>query len=256
MSESEWLVETDADTLLKKSRFRNYRRKCRLFAVACCHCIWTHFVDDRSSCAVEVAERHADGLASDEELQLAALDAHEAHTATLAALGKVGSSIEWGAAYAADSNPIHAANTVIWMVRWPRLQQVPLRPVFGSVPDLVPCILERRTGPLARLRGRWKITKVREPLPTGADHPTQCRLIRDIFGNPFRPVTFDVEWRSSTAVALAKQIYASRDFSTMPILADALQDAGCENGDILKHCRKPGTHVRGCWVVDGILGQS
>ena len=81
-------------------------------------------------------------------------------------------------------------------------------------------------------------------------------LIRDIFGNPFRPVTFDSSWLTSTTVALAQQMYASRDFSAMPILADALQDAGCENEDILNHCREPnGVHTRGCWVVDLILGK-
>ena len=78
-------------------------------------------------------------------------------------------------------------------------------------------------------------------------------LIRDIFGNPFRPVSLSPEWRTSTAVALAQQMYDSRDFSAMPILADALQDAGCDNADILDHCRGPGPHVRGCWVVDLVL---
>ncbi len=65
-------------------------------------------------------------------------------------------------------------------------------------------------------------------------------LLRDIFGNPFRPVTFSPAWRTDTAVAVARQLYESRDFSAMPILADALQDAGCENDDVLNHCRGPG----------------
>lgn len=79
----------------------------------------------------------------------------------------------------------------------------------------------------------------------------------DVYGNPFRPVTFNPDWRTSTAVALAKQMYDSRDFSAMPILADALQDAGCDNDDVLTHCRAAaGVHVRGCWVVDLVLGKS
>jgi hypothetical protein len=78
-----------------------------------------------------------------------------------------------------------------------------------------------------------------------------------MFGNPFRPISFDPEWRTSTAVALAQQMYDSRDFNVMPILADALQDAGCENEDVLDHCRAAdGVHVRGCWVVDLVLGKS
>jgi hypothetical protein len=84
----------------------------------------------------------------------------------------------------------------------------------------------------------------------------QAELLRDIVGNPFRPVIFSPEWRTSTVIALARQMYDSRDFSAMPILADALQDAGCDNEDILQHCRDANaTHVRGCWVVDLVLGQ-
>ena len=79
----------------------------------------------------------------------------------------------------------------------------------------------------------------------------------DIFGNPFRPVAFDAAWRTDTAVSLSKGMYESRDFSAMPILADALQDAGCENEDILNHCRNEALpHVRGCWVVDLVLGKT
>ena len=80
-------------------------------------------------------------------------------------------------------------------------------------------------------------------------------LFRDIFGNPFRPVAFSPEWRTDTAVALARQMYDARDFSAMPILADALQDAGCDNEDIFNHCQGAGPHVRGCWVVDLVLGK-
>jgi hypothetical protein len=84
----------------------------------------------------------------------------------------------------------------------------------------------------------------------------QTKLVRDIFGNPFRPVAFAPAWRTDTVLALAKQMYASREFGAMPILADALQDAGCDNPDVLDHCRDTAaTHVRGCWVVDLVLGK-
>jgi hypothetical protein len=80
--------------------------------------------------------------------------------------------------------------------------------------------------------------------------------IRDIFGNPFCPIAFSPMWRTGTAIALARQMSDSRDFFAMPILADALQDAGCDNTDILDHCRDTAlTHVRGCWVVDLVLGK-
>jgi hypothetical protein len=80
-------------------------------------------------------------------------------------------------------------------------------------------------------------------------------ILRDVFGNPFRPVTFFPSWRTDTALSLAHQMYESRDFGAMPILADALQDAGCDHEDILNHCRSRGVHVRGCWAVDLVLGK-
>jgi hypothetical protein len=83
----------------------------------------------------------------------------------------------------------------------------------------------------------------------------QARIIRDVIGNPFRPVTSDPAWLSSTVVSLAEGIYADRAFDRMPILADALQDAGCDNADILTHCRSDGPHVRGCWVIDLLAGR-
>jgi hypothetical protein len=81
-------------------------------------------------------------------------------------------------------------------------------------------------------------------------------LIYDVFGNPFRPVAFSPDWRTDTVAALAQRMYEAREFSAMPILADALQDAGCDSAHILNHCRNASaTHVRGCWVVDLVLGK-
>ncbi|WP_439621038.1 hypothetical protein [Gemmata sp.] len=91
--------------------------------------------------------------------------------------------------------------------------------------------------------------------PQLRERSSHAELIRDIFGNPLRPVAFAPKWRTSTAVALAQGMYESRDFGAMPILADALQDAGCGSADVLDHCRGPGPHVRGCWVVDLVLGK-
>jgi len=83
----------------------------------------------------------------------------------------------------------------------------------------------------------------------------QPKWLRDIFGYPFRPVTIDPAWRTSTAVSVAQGVYTERAFDRLPILADALEDAGCTNADILNHCRQPGEHVRGCWCVDLVLGK-
>jgi hypothetical protein len=77
-----------------------------------------------------------------------------------------------------------------------------------------------------------------------------------VLGNPFRPVTPDPSWLTPTALASGQGIYAERAFDRLPILADALQDAGCDRAEVLDHCRGPGPHVRGCWVVDRLLGKS
>ncbi len=83
----------------------------------------------------------------------------------------------------------------------------------------------------------------------------QANALRDIFGNPFRPITLNPAWLTSTVLALAQGIYSEKAFDRMPILADALQDAGCDNEDILNHCRQQREHVRGCWVVDLLTGR-
>ncbi|AMV23307.1 hypothetical protein VT84_02785 [Gemmata sp. SH-PL17] len=80
-------------------------------------------------------------------------------------------------------------------------------------------------------------------------------LIHEIFPNPFAPPRFDPAWRTADVVALARGIYDDRAFERMPILADALQEAGCDNADILAHCRDANqVHVRGCWALDLCLG--
>jgi hypothetical protein len=83
-----------------------------------------------------------------------------------------------------------------------------------------------------------------------------CRLARDIFGNPFRPVRVERRRLGAAAVALAREIYQEHAFDRLAILADALEEAGCDQASLLQWCRGPGPHVRGCWVVDLLLGKA
>jgi hypothetical protein len=86
----------------------------------------------------------------------------------------------------------------------------------------------------------------------------QAILLREIFGNPFRPASIRTRWRAwndGTVAKLAQGIHEERAYDRLPILGDALEDAGCGNADILNHCRRPGPHVRGCWVIDLLLGK-
>jgi hypothetical protein len=100
--------------------------------------------------------------------------------------------------------------------------------------------------------------------PTGRDAAPEearrelCELLRDVFGNPFRPVAFDpawLGWTGGVVRGLAGTVYEERRFGELPVLADALEEAGCASPAVLGHCRGPGPHVRGCWVVDRLLGK-
>jgi hypothetical protein len=90
-----------------------------------------------------------------------------------------------------------------------------------------------------------------------AEAARQANLLRDVVGNPFRPVSVDpqwLEWRDGTVARMARTMYSERRFADMPVLADALEDAGCTNADVLAHCRNGGPHALGCWALDLVLG--
>jgi hypothetical protein len=110
-----------------------------------------------------------------------------------------------------------------------------------------------RRGVVLKEAGLWESDLAhRFNLKEAAHH---VHLLHDIFYNPFHPITLAIDWRFSSVQQLARVIYEDRAFDRLPILADALEEAGCTNPDILDHCRGPGPHVRGCWVVDLILGK-
>ncbi|WP_439631302.1 hypothetical protein [Gemmata sp.] len=230
MTEAEWLACGEPQRLVGSRRSRITDRKARLYACACCRSMWHLLTDERSRRAVETAERFADDQADGNELTNAAVSAREARQAALQAsnagrepLGETFTHAAWAA----------------WVTAHEVLAATDALPAFLSA-----CSLASRR-PAAGLGGR-------------AQFKSMCAdIFRDIFGNPFRPVTFDPAWRTSTAVAIARGMYESRNFDAMPILADALQDAGCEDEAVLTHCREASlAHVRGCWVADLVLGKS
>jgi hypothetical protein len=109
-----------------------------------------------------------------------------------------------------------------------------------------------------------EVTRLRREITSDADRTrdrvgreeraAQAALFRCVAGNPIREATFPPRWRTSVAVGLARTMYESRDFSATPVLADALEEAGCDNADVLFHCHADQPHARGCWVVDHLLG--
>lgn len=87
------------------------------------------------------------------------------------------------------------------------------------------------------------------------ENDIQVSLLRDVFANPFCPVSVDKSWLSPNVAVLANHIYDERLFDCLLPLSIALNLAGCDDDQILGHCQKPGPHVRGCWVVDLILNK-
>jgi hypothetical protein len=212
-------------------------RKFRLFSVACCRRTWDVFADPRSRRAVEVAERAVEGLVSESEIMQADTAAYAAYAGEYpeGAAAVILSFGRWQtAAYA-------AAGTLSWQTA-------------AQILGALGCARANRdVGPISV----WGTDTEKWNQARAAEAQAQGALIREIFGNPFEPVSFSPQWRTDTAVSLARQIYEACDFSAMPILADALQDAGCDSEDVLSHCRDPKQgHVRGCWVLDLVLDKA
>jgi hypothetical protein len=183
--------------------------------------------DERSKRAVEVAERYADGLAPAKELDKASAAAWAvvwvAKRKRMSPSGRaLDEQLPGPVPYSA------AAYNVAIPVGW-----------WGGAPAFVApdeIILERA-------------------LDREAEGTAQCRLLREIVGNPFRPVPCDPSWLTPPVKALGQSVNEEGRFQELPILADALEEAGCANPDLLAHCRHPVQHVRGCWALDLVLGK-
>lgn len=214
---------------------RTSERKLRLFAVASCRRAPDAFQGKsrrRVRAALAAAEAHADWLIGREELSVSAVD-----MVRLATFGRA----DLAAADALLANPSGAHRPAI-----PRLPRPACH--FASA-ALAACQPDRpeRAAALLRSAEAWGCLYLVEV-------QAQCALLRDLFVNPFLPANLDPRFRTETAVGLAHGIYDDRAFERLPILAGALQEAGCEDAVVLSHCREPGTHVRGCWVLDWLLG--
>jgi hypothetical protein len=216
----------------------------RLFGCACCRTIWELLPDDRCRRAVEVAELLADGLISASEAEAVGALASQVDHDTMPG---VHPQIAWRAVNATSHLlPDSGENWQVWQV-------------WGYVATAREGQLLIAEGASDEMLDTWSEQCVESGSPMGwtATDPVAplITLLRCIFGNPFRPVAFAPHWRSETAVSLATGIYDERAFDRLPILADALEEAGCDNADVLAHCRGDGPHARGCWVVDGVLGR-
>ena len=233
MTEAEWLTATDPTSMVEFVRGQTSDRKLRLFAVACGRRLGDHLTEaDRH--VINFVERYADNLADRAERRAIATSqtiVSEMKYATALSMSELvrqpGISVaSWFAQLLAD--------------RIARLT-IPFPNADGSVAYM------------RQVERIFQSALWRDAVRTEQSH--QRHLVADIFGNLFRPIGPFSSWLTSDVLPLAESIYQERTFDRMPILADALDDAGCANADILTHCRGDGPHVRGCWVVDLLLGK-
>ena len=234
MTEADWDCCTDPTAMLEFLRGKVSDRKLRLYAVACSRRYLPLVRDHRVGETLEVAERFADGLTGDGERSAARQAAQQAAQVRGVAARPGIPKWERRAASLAYYATARRASEAVW-----------------NVPGLAVEVLVWRAGGYNACD--WQAIKAEE----GVIH---AHLLRDIIGRlPFRPVALDsawLSWHDRLIVSMAQRIYDSRDFKDMPVLADALEEAGCTNPDVLSHCRQQGAvHVRGCWVIDGLLGK-
>jgi hypothetical protein len=229
MTESEWLACDDPLALQRLiPRFKISDRRVRLFACACCHRIWKSVTDGRLRAAVDVAERYADGLATAADLEQARESAFEASNALEGQPAWHAAACAMGALVDLDGQMAHG-------------------------------VAQSATFTIADAAGLNYLNEEQSEAwgkAVEAANQELMLLFHDIAGNPFRSTTLCPSLRTKNLVELAKAIYQDRAFDRLPILADALEEAGCTDAAILEHCRGSGPHVRACWVIDLLLGKS
>jgi hypothetical protein len=235
MTEAEWLDSDNPLPMLIFLRRKASQRRFRLYAVGCCRPILQLMPDECCRQAVAIAERFADGRATAEALREATEAAFDSSEDNSVATGRR-SFAEGQGIYFAARAASYAAHTSADEAARCTARTLYLAAV-GAAGDLV-------TGMAARQAASCTVRHYR------------IRLIHDVFGNPFRPVKLDPAWRTGQVKRIAHAIYDDRRFEYMPVLGEALEEAGCTDQDLLNHCRQPGEHVRGCWVVDLLLGKS
>ena len=237
MTEGEWMACADPQKMLEFLRGRASERKLRLFAIACCRHFWTATNSEEMALA-SVAEMFADGEADERLLA-------EARRQAQSGCSNRHPFLSWDA----RSTALRAGYDAVLAA----LRAGPDPPVREAALSLL--VSAYWTGP-------WGYDRASTDARYGAreaERFRQAATLRCIFGNPFRPIRIApawLTWHGGLPVSMARRMYDARDFSDMPVLADALEESGCQDQDILGHCRSGGEHVRGCWVIDLLLGKS
>ncbi len=243
MTKAEWLANPDFSTQTKFVVEHLSPRRLRLLAAGFCRAVpqladFQHFLS-----ILDTIERFADGLAR----------AHELETVRQKSRATALESYE---RYAEKSTNHHDPGQQEWLE-----SQYAWAVAFAATTPVPTAEVGERVMMVAT--GSRVVGLLRESSPevsnaTEAEtHLSRFRgVVWDIAGDPFAQPLVERDWRTETAIAMARQMYEANDFSAMPILADALQDAGCDDDAILNHCRDTGiAHYRGCWVIDQLLSK-
>ena len=243
MTEQEW-SEADADAVQDYWAEHLTPRTLRLFICGCVRRLWHLLTDERNRKAVEVAERLADGLASQQEVESAGETAWEvvdrlgiwtgAGVAAWAALETLGidTDAEW-----ADPSVLRQHWYMKYAIR----------------------ALDRAADAAAALSGGADVSQGEyDPTCRHEEYTAYYHLLLDVAGVGSRGSPLDpswLAWRENTVARIARAIYEERAFDRMPVLADALEEAGCTRQDLLDHLRGVGPHIRGCWALDLLLAK-
>jgi hypothetical protein len=241
VTEAEWWAATDRDQVVNWLFFdaRGTERKFRLYMVACCAPILPLLDDPAYSRCLTVTERCADGRATPEKWLAVSEEGRRKYESAV----KIGGS--------GIIDVVNVARLTCLEIGYEaelhRDRETYLTEDSAPIPLWISWRVDAANGPRLQ-RPDW-------PAPIPTESARQIRLLHEIFGPlPFRDVVIAPEWLTSDVAALAWCTYDEKAFDRLPILADALQDAGCDNDEILTHLRSDGPHVRGCWVLDLILG--
>ncbi len=233
MTETEWTTARHSDDLLRFIEPRASDRKLHYLDIACARRVAPLLPCPASLEGVGVLERFVEGLCGTDAL----------------------SELSWwieGAVFNAEAGNVPWLHA-IEQLPVPLLTELAANPDYtvSSVRDLLTSaasFVDRIVSPVP-----WERRSRDWPRGPPGSLLRPVSLVHEVFGNPFRPTAFRGQWRTGAVMALARGMYETRDFAVMPILGDALEDAGCDGEDMLGHCRGPGPHVRGCWVVDRVL---
>jgi hypothetical protein len=248
MTEAEWLACADPDKLLQFEAGRVSNRKLQLLAGAFARRVWHLNAYAWSRQQLEVAEAYLEGAASPRDAEQARALAEEGFRERTAAR-QAG-----GLASVPAAPATHA-------VAWAALPLDPQEPENERVGPRPRPLLAAQQAAMYAARAAWAQPGAGAEAARAVQWEL-CGVARCVFGSPFRPAAFDLAWRTDDVVRSAAATYDCRllpsghlDPARLSVLADALEEAGCADADLLAHLRGPGPHVRGCWAVDLLLGQ-